>query len=250
MLIKKTKKLIARLGRIFNKHIRTEFKNQLYDMQAQQFLNILCPTDIFIPITDRSMRPVLLQHILNDIIINNRTCILEFGSGSSTIMICRLIKTHNLDLKFVSIDSNKDWITILNKQLANENLAHYVDILYAPVDNLESSNRKWYSGQELEKLTDYKFDLVIVDGPVGNICKNAREPAIPLVQNNLSDTFTIFLDDVHRTDESEILDSWARELNLLPNKTDTYGWISTTSNFSSAPISQAYEIIATYIERK
>src|SRR5690606_36365313 len=65
------------------------------DILSVNFLNTLMNGYPYLPFSGSSLRPFCLNHILNDIVINNRKHIIEFGSGISTILIGRLIKKNN-----------------------------------------------------------------------------------------------------------------------------------------------------------
>src|SRR5690554_4806588 len=60
-------------------------------------LSRLFPESNFIPFTTWTISPSVILHILNDIVINNRSNIIEFGSGASTLYIAKLIQTLKLD---------------------------------------------------------------------------------------------------------------------------------------------------------
>ncbi len=83
-------------------------------IQLQQ----LSPKDSFIPFTHWSMPPILILHILNDIIINSRKNIVEFGSGASTLYIARLIRAQKLECKLIAVESDKGWLQKMNDILA------------------------------------------------------------------------------------------------------------------------------------
>ena len=56
-----------------------------------------------------SLRPFVLVSLLNEIIINKRNTIIEFGAGISTIMPGRLSKMNNLSTVIVSVKENFNW---------------------------------------------------------------------------------------------------------------------------------------------
>ncbi|MEJ2009203.1 MAG: hypothetical protein P8Z30_13790 [Acidobacteriota bacterium] len=55
------------------------------------------------------------------------------------------------------------------------------------------------------------IDFMIIDGPPGNIGRNARFPAIPVFSNRLSPEAIVLLDDGKRPDESETVLQWEKE---------------------------------------
>ena len=67
----------------------------------------------------------------------------------------------------------------------------------------------WYDLDALEDVTS--IDMVIVDGPPGNIQRLARYPALPLLADRLSDKAVVVLDDCFRHAEKEIVARWLRD---------------------------------------
>src|SRR6185295_577572 len=57
------------------------------------------------------------------------------------------------------------------------------------------------------------IDLLVVDGPPGDVGDLARYPALPLLHERLSDNAVILLDDASRRDMRLILDLWLREFD-------------------------------------
>ncbi|MFI1745061.1 hypothetical protein [Thalassobellus sediminis] len=93
----------------------------------------------YIPFTRGSLRPFCLNHIINDIIINDRKQIIEFGSGIAKILIGRLIKKNNLDATLTSIEHDLEWFKLLYKILSKENLNNVMRICYALIKKNSTS---------------------------------------------------------------------------------------------------------------
>ena len=69
--------------------------------------------------------------------------------------------------------------------------------------------------------SDQPIDLLVVDGPPGNIQSLSRYPALPLLYRHLSDRSIVILDDGHRDDEKKIVALWEKEFsNLSPEFLD------------------------------
>ncbi len=172
-----------------------------------------------LPFSGSSLRPFCLAHIINDIIINSRNSIIEFGSGISTIMIGRLIKKNKLDTKIVSIEHDEGWVKVLSQILRNEQIDDVIELQYIPLTTckLAIDNNDWY---DLKILKDYtngkKFDMVIIDGPPAwEVNKSrARYPAVPFISNKLAKKFSIYLDDAVRAGEQDIIKLWESEYGV------------------------------------
>jgi len=196
-----------------NKYLNTLKLDDTYALSLLQPL--LIGYDI-IPFTGASLRPFCLIHILNDILINDRRTIIEFGSGISTVIIGRLIKKNKLTATLLSIEHDEKWAQRLDSLLKNEDLNDSVKVIYAPLTDchLAIDNNKWYDMEALTKQTENKkFDLVIIDGPPAweAINVKARYPALPFMTNKLAPLFSIYLDDVNRLGEQSILNLWEQK---------------------------------------
>ena len=74
--------------------------NYSQDQMAYNQLLKMFDNNVFIPITNWSISPNEVLHICNDIVINKKTNIIEFGSGFSTICIAQLLKINNIEANF------------------------------------------------------------------------------------------------------------------------------------------------------
>src|SRR3954471_15653391 len=83
------------------------------DMLAMQALAPLSCN--YLPWSQASMRPSGLIAVLNDIVINNRTSIVECGGGVSTFYIARLLKRRGGHI--FSIENDDAWAKLLQKSL-------------------------------------------------------------------------------------------------------------------------------------
>ena len=183
------------------------------------YRNSLKPINTYLPVTTWSLNPSLIVHILNDIIVNNRKSIIEFGSGLSTFYIAHLIKKNKLDVKFYSVDSNNDWIEIVKRNLKDEQILEQVKMIYSPLTPSDfdfKEHKEWYDTKVLDDhLSEDIFDLVIVDGPWGGF-KYGRFGAVSyLFPDKLDNNYFIVLDDTHRTEEMEIVEKEGAESGIM-----------------------------------
>ncbi|MEO0552469.1 MAG: class I SAM-dependent methyltransferase [Bacteroidota bacterium] len=223
-------------------------RSQLDNIEAQGLLNVLAPTNTYTPSTGWSLAPATLVHVLNDILINNRTNIVEFGAGTTTLYIARLLKHHGLNSTLISVDSEQEWIKHVKKQLSNEGLEEFVNLVLAPLNtSLFSEDKKslWYNCEELNQAFKdvNSIDMVIVDGPQGHYTSMSRFGAVPYLLDKLSENAVIFLDDTHRDDEYIILQKWSEILNKDFQVYGKYGWICSDQQFDSVPIFHKYGIL-------
>lgn len=241
----KIKDIINRLKAIEKK---IDLNHQLIeDEMALNQLKNLFDSNVFIPLTKWSISPKEVLHICNDLVINKRTNIIEFGSGFSTLCIAQLLKNNQIKASFVTIENDIEWTNELTKILKQLNLESFVKIIVAPIIEVEKSISKteqelWYDNNilSIELNENSNFDLVIVDGPIGSITPFARYSAIPFLKEKLSHNYAIFLDDTHRDIEFEIAHEWHKLLGGEIKGYNRYYCLTNKNNFNVSPFGNKY----------
>ncbi|MGE0635719.1 MAG: hypothetical protein AB7P01_04705 [Bacteroidia bacterium] len=203
-------------------------EQQEKDIYCRLLLNNLFEGYNHLPITKSSMSFFAIAMIINDIQINKRQNVLEFGSGLSTILMARLIKKNNLSCKIYSVEHDKNWFDLLNTILKKENTIENVVSIYAPLTPSEKSknNLEWYNEEAiLNSLPENSlFDLVIIDGPPAHERSKSvsRYPALPFLNNKLNKSYSLYMDDASRKGEREVINYWKEEFKfsfiLISNK--------------------------------
>ena len=171
----------------------------------------------YLPFTNSALRPFCLAYIFNDIIVNARENILEFGSGISTILMGRLIKKNNTGARVLSIEHHAEWAQAVQAAIRSEGLEDIVRIVHAPLRpcSFAIDANTWYDMDVCNSVFPAQpFDLVIIDGPPAYEApkKTARYPALPFIYEKLADRFGVFLDDADREGEQAILKRWEAAL--------------------------------------
>jgi hypothetical protein len=207
---------LNRLNYLINNSVNN--KQLIEDNLSLQCLGNLLYKEPIIPITEKTLRPFVLHFLVNEIIINNRRSIIEFGSGISTIIICRLFRYNKIKPQFfISVEHNFEWFKFIKEQLELESLSSYVDLIYAPLEKFKVGQNEytWYKRNDIT-INNLFFDLVLVDGPPANKEEilESRYPALPFVNRNLLESCAIFLDDANRGGEKKVLLRWQKEFNL------------------------------------
>lgn len=226
------------------------------DLLAMEQLKPLHVT--YLPWTPSALRPSAIAVILNDIIINQRRSVVEFGAGISTIFIARTLS--NCPGHLFSVEHDSEWLSIVRLALEREGLSDKVTLIHAPLvdsqwlvdsqcnigsvskgergsSNVGVQNAKcdWYDRRVLdENLPDSGIDLVIVDGPPAHRrrMRFARYPALPYVMPRLSSQRTLILDDAHRPGEHAIIEDWQARFNVKFSVLKTRGNIAISHNDS------------------
>ena len=89
-----------------------------------------------------------LFKVLNDIVINNRKTVIEFGSGFSTVLTGRLLKKNGIDAKVFSVENSRGWMETVQKLLAAEGLTANTELVHAPLQPVtwvQDNTLSWYA---------------------------------------------------------------------------------------------------------
>ena len=143
----------------------------------------------------------LLFRILDKIEPRN---ILEFGLGQTTKLTTQYIVHKNPKAHLNVCEHSLDWIKIYQPDLPkHEHIRiNHLDLEY--FDYWRKKNDK-YAGL-LELVGNKKFDLIIVDGPVGGGKNLPRSNVVDLVgHGNLAKNFVIIFDDAERAGEKNTI---------------------------------------------
>jgi predicted O-methyltransferase YrrM len=202
--------------RVLNKYLLDATRDRK-DILALQALAPLARG--FLPWSQAAMRPSGLLAVLNDIVINGRTCIVECGGGISTFFIARLLRERPGHL--FSIEHDADWAALLQQNLDAEGLGAQATVIHAPLVatplGWNGGTSSWYADDKLRDLKRAgQIDLLIVDGPPAYTqdLRYARYPAVPYFKDALAPDYTVVLDDINRRGEQEIAARWGRELGM------------------------------------
>lgn len=238
-------KLKKRIDDYLNKKFSKLLKEQKLSQQEQfsySQISKLFDSSHFIPMTTWTISPSTILHVLNDIDINQRQCIVEFGSGASTFYIAKYLKTTGCKSKFFSVESNQAWLDKLQKQIDVFELQDYVTLIYAPIEKVPAefafkTQETWYDTAVLNQLIKKvdAIDLILVDGSFGGGTAFSRYSAIPFLKNKLASDYSIFLDDAKRPDETEIVNEWKVLLNCNTTHFERYTQFNLNSGFVSVP---------------
>ncbi len=143
----------------------------------------------------------LLFRILDKIEPQN---ILEFGLGQTTKLTTQYIAYKNPEAYLNVCEHSLDWIKIYQPELPKHD---HIRINHLDLEYFEYRRKRndKYAGL-LEFVEDRKFDLIIVDGPVGGGKNLPRSNVVGLIgHGNLAENFVIIFDDAERVGEKNTI---------------------------------------------
>ena len=130
--------------------------------------------------------------------------ILEFGLGQTTKLTTQYIAYKNSKAYLNVCEHSLDWIKIYQPELPKH---EHIRINHLELEYFEYRRKRndKYAGL-LELAGDQKFDLIIVDGPVGGGKNLPRSNVVDLVgHGNLAEDFVIIFDDAERVGEKNTI---------------------------------------------
>lgn len=124
--------------------------------------------------------------------------ILECGLGQSSKLTVQYANAHNANLTI--FENNPDWIKFFeNNFLGADKYIKLLDL--EMVELVPPYKSRTYAGFK-DSIKDKKFDMVLIDGPLG--CERYSRPEILDIVDNLAPSFIIMLDDMNRIGEQDI----------------------------------------------
>ncbi|MNB75906.1 hypothetical protein D3C75_225630 [compost metagenome] len=148
--------------------------------------------------------------------------IIEFGSGTSTLLMAKALKSLNIinngeTKRIITFEHNADYYLQTQKQLNLHKVDDIVDLCLTPLKEWDdpSGKYRYYDCRDnLKKLANKlnggkKKILVLVDGPPGDTCAHARYPAGPfLLELSKEHEIDWVLDDAYRAEEINSANLW------------------------------------------
>lgn len=164
----------------------------------------------YLPLTNWAPGPEFLCHISNEICINNRRNIVEFGTGVTTIILARLAKINSLPLRITTIDQSQEWQEIVKQLAARDGVESYIKFIHNPIiprvhGNIAEIQKRVFSQED-------RFDCAIIDGPVSGH-EFRRKDTVAVIKTYLYDQFTIFFHDTDRNEEKQLAKYWASQFS-------------------------------------
>jgi predicted O-methyltransferase YrrM len=147
--------------------------------------------------------------VLVDLIITERpSLVVECGSGASTLWLALAMRRFKIDGRIIALDHDPVFGGKTREFLARHDVRDLAEVRDAPLESfsLNGETYSWYASRAWEDLTG--IDLLFVDGPPATTGPRARYPALPLLSGSLSPAATAVLDDLVVPDMQEVLRLW------------------------------------------
>jgi predicted O-methyltransferase YrrM len=222
LLIRHSLDLAGRIGNLAVQGTRTfetvrrveadtqkELKQTFRQLEALQNLNAILPTSDVLPATRGWAASPDLLLVLVDLVITERpSLILECGSGVSTLWLALALRRFGIDGRIIALDHDPVFCGRTRDFLGRHDVLDLAEVRDAPLESfsLDGETYSWYARTAWEDLVG--IDLLFVDGPPAATGHQARYPALPLLNKSLSPIATIVLDDLIVPDMLEVLPRW------------------------------------------
>lgn len=156
----------------------------------------------------------LLGEVLRIIAERRPACVVELGSGLSSLVIAAALRSNGTG-RLVSIDAEAGYAAATQAQLQRQGLSAWAEVRVAPLceQQFEDGTRPWYDSSRLADLDG--VDLLFIDGPPTALRADIRFPALPFFWERLCAGATVLLDDAARPAERSICDAWRRRYGQL-----------------------------------
>ena len=209
-----------RMKRFVKRVVWDNLIGSIRDGLAMQRIQPLIAEGSYIPWSDSALSATAISTVLNDIVVNSRSTIVECGGGVSTIYVGSLLRQiDRIDAHLYTIEHDEEWIEILEEMIKDHRIDEWVTVVHAPLSHtpISWSGERWYDTSVLESmLRDIRIDLLLVDGPPAHEeeIKYARYPAVPFFEETLADSYSIIIDDINRSSEYNITRKWEEILEV------------------------------------
>ena len=219
-----------------SKQIKREIANTTKQLEAHQALQALLG-DVPAPLHGWPISSDFALQLVRLILDRSYDLIIEFGSGTSTLVCLRTLEQFNLNsadqatsshrlITFEHLNTYHQKTTDLVDPCSNRPL---LDLRLSPLEPWEDAtgSYSYYTGtaaigeaiQAIASSVGRPLKLlVVIDGPPGATCHWARYPAVPIVLDagsGMDLSIDFLLDDMIRADEKEMSLAWEQQLQVF-----------------------------------
>ena len=163
-----------------------------------------------------AMDPHLGKTLAQVISRHNPKCILECGSGTSTVFMAQRVMLEEGGGQVYALEHLERFARETRLKVSDHGLDRYAEVVTAPLRiwDVDGDERPWY-GIDPDRLKQIpSIDLLVVDGPPKETSDKARYPALPILSDRISEECVVILDDGDRDEEMKIAKEWARNFDM------------------------------------
>ena len=235
-LLRQQAEAIQSLKYQLSKQLKKEIANSIKQLEFHQALHALIG-DLPAPLHGWPISPDFALQLVRLIRDQNYDLIIEFGSGSSTLICLQTFERFNLHsvtqpeslprlITFEHLEEYHHKTNDLVESCVNRTL---LNLRLSPLEPWANStgNYNYYSGtasiregfHAVANSVEHPLKVLVVsDGPPGGTCHWARYPAFPIVLDAASGmdiSIDFLLDDMIRTDEKEMAMAWEERIKAF-----------------------------------
>ncbi len=202
------------LGIIMAGQIEMYRRSQLQYQNIQSLFSLFSLLKINAPLPTMAgyaIPPDFAATIVSLIFEHRPRCVLELGSGTSTLVTAYALKAIGGGT-VTSLEQKEQFATQSVQNVRKHGLQDVATVIYAPLKPVAIRDKTWlwYDTEPLENMR--VIDMVIVDGPTQQgRQKLPRYPALPILAHLLSERAVILVDDTSRTDVKQMVELWRKE---------------------------------------
>ncbi|MDN5744086.1 MAG: class I SAM-dependent methyltransferase [Nocardioidaceae bacterium] len=192
--------------------VRKDIDRGIARSEAVHGLHAALPIEHVLPVfAGYPAAPDLLVYVLDLVDRHRPKVIVECGSGLSTLCFALALRTFGIDGKVIALEHLEQYAAQTREQLERHGVAELAEVRTAPLEDFElgEDTMAWYAKEAWQDLSS--IELLLVDGPPGDVGPLARYPALPLLHDRLAPNVRIVLDDFAREAEQEVLQRWETE---------------------------------------
>ena len=134
--------------------------------------------------------------------------VLELGSGISTLIAAYALKRVGKG-KIVSLEQDKERVTIAGDYLEKHKLTKFAEVVFAPLKRIKVGEKYW-DWYDRSKIKVKSIDLLVVNGPHGKR-KMIRYPALPILSKKMGKEAPVLVGNTKVNGEGEMLELWLKE---------------------------------------
>jgi predicted O-methyltransferase YrrM len=205
------RRLAHRLTGIDTKSFRRAAENDFRQVEDLLALHVLLQPARPLPRTRGwAACPDVLRMLTERVLDDGPVTVVEFGSGSSTIVLALALMRNDRGHVF-AFDHEPTYAELTRQAIARHGLGDWATVIDAPLVPIRDPElrvtggpTRWYSTSDLPP----DIELVFVDGPPEASDNMARYPALPAIADRLVAGAALFMDDAHRAHERNAVALW------------------------------------------